>query len=86
MVTTIPVEPDVIGTIKGGGVAAVKGGVALDRPKKNTLWISMQSVIPVNGSTIFLQVGQILNMMPESILLPISNDIRKIFLLLANIF
>ena len=44
VVTTIPVEPDVIGTgireggvsqQQLGGVAAVKGGVALDRPYLN---------------------------------------------------
>ena len=74
---------DIILKNKPGGV--YNGEIFLTR-KKNTLWIFVQSVISVHGLSTFLQAGQILNMMPESILLPISKDIRKIILLPVNTF
>lgn len=74
---------DIVLKNKPGGV--YNGEIFFAR-KKNTLWISVRSVIPVHGSSTFLQADQILNMMPESILLPISKDIRKIISFPVNTF
>lgn len=54
--------------------------------KKNTLWISVLSMILIHGSSTFLHSDQILNITPESMLLSISKDIQKTISLPVNTF